>query len=125
MFLTSLNKIIAVLIVGSIPICWVFFRFDIYTSDKLLSSIGPVLGGLLFVVSAIACGTVIDSISDMITRKLVVARIASSKGLSRIFGHGAEYERFEQWNCISDLCLKTLDIDPRKLDEKIALAEGD
>src|SRR5437879_3774872 len=95
--LTSLNRIVAILIVGSIPVVWCIFRImNIASFLNSAGSAGPVIVGFAILAAAMIIGVLIDSISELFTRTLV-NRARRSRLISRLFFQEETYNSFSQW----------------------------
>src|SRR5437016_6053585 len=94
--LTSLNQVIAILIVGNVPVCWVAFRLP-QVFAEINNSAGTVLTGFIFVTSSIVFGILIDTLTEIWIRRWIVERSANSAALSRLFSEHKWHQLCIQW----------------------------
>jgi hypothetical protein len=95
--LTSLNRIVGILIVGSIPVIWYFFRVPNAVSIvKPAESAGSVIVGFEILASTMIIGLLIDSVTELFTR-ILVNKAKKSRQIARIFFQRPTYDTFVHW----------------------------
>jgi hypothetical protein len=94
MQITSLNRIIATLVVGSTVLVWFLLRgepkFD-------FSTIGNIGSGISFVVVAIIIGTVIDAITEILVNQTIVKRARKNEQVASFFLQADMHNHFANW----------------------------
>jgi hypothetical protein len=107
---TSLNRIVATLIVGSVPIFWLLLRVKL---EFNLSTWGPVSVGLAFVAAAIVFGVLIDAIGEIVLSQTIVKRARRSKRVAKVFRQLEMHNYFVQWMRFFDNAVKGSKLDLR------------
>lgn len=94
--LTSLNRIVTVLLVGGVIVAWLTSRAP---NLNVALSLGgsTALAGFSFVVAAIVCGVAIDSMSDILINKPVVKRAREKSLIARLFLQADLYVQRQKW----------------------------
>jgi hypothetical protein len=114
MQITSLNRIIATLVVGSTVLVWLLFRGELKFD---FSTIGNVGSGFSFVVVAIIIGTVIDAITDIMVNETIVKRARKKRKIAGFFLQGGTYDNFAEWKFLFQQVIAGSKFDLRKMCE--------
>jgi hypothetical protein len=100
--ISSLNKVIALLIVGSIALLWIGILFWTPLSEFALkykdlgNAGGAVVAGLLFLAGSALVGSVIEALTDLTVRPLI-KKARRQRSWARFFGQAVLHDDLAFW----------------------------
>jgi len=91
----SLTRLVAILIVGSIPLIWFYLQWP--GARELFASAHPIWSGPALVVLAIVCGILVESAGDLLIRRQILRRTKIDRAVAKFFLEKRMYDQVEQW----------------------------
>jgi hypothetical protein len=103
MQITSLNRIIATLIIGGTWLIWLLlWHADVLKNEDILkkfADVGNIGSGFIFLVVAIIIGTIIDAITEIFFNQTIIKGARCTRWIAVFFLQHHAYDRFANWLC--------------------------
>ncbi len=88
----SLNKVVAIFIVGGAPVSWLLLRYPNLSGNALESAASAILLIPLYAMF----GTILESLADIV-RSYLIRLSKYERSYAAFFGHGRDYDSLQAW----------------------------